>query len=722
MIEEIQLNEIATYPIGSNSIYPKKVNYFYGRNGSGKTSLGNFICNPNNYSKSILKWKNNNETEILAYNKKFVKDNFSDKSRIQGIFTFGTGNATGLEKVDDLRNEKKEQELKLLNIKNSIVGIEQQTAENINNSRELIWKFKKDYADKIKELFKGSLSSQANFMDYIISNSYYDSNKTFIDISNEYELLYSSNIVKRDELALLDISNLISISSNEILKEKIEGKEEITISNLISKLDNSNWVSVGKKYLSDSNNLCPFCQQDLTKKIIQDLNDYFDETYLLKIGKIKEILIEYTNEADNIKKVLDSILLNNEFNSIKIDIMRLKENIDKNIDLLKAKEFEPKMSTVLISLDDDMANINKFINNYNSIILKNNLKLDKLDDSKKELIRESKNFIYIQSKKIIEQYFKKNDSLSKARSALEGKKVEYEEKILNITNEIKDIENSIKGIDGTISEINKILDLFGFKSFFLKPSNEIGKYQIVRKNGASVGDTLSDGEANFISFLYYYNLINGSQDEETITRDKILLIDDPVSSLDGETIFIVTTLLKQIISNCFEKESNIKQIFIFTHNVYFYREITYRGAGDNKKENFESYFLINKKNEISKITEEKSNPIKSTYQLLWDQVKNESDSPYLCNVMRRILEHYFYITGEMKYEKIIDKIDGEEKIVCKSLLSFLNDGSHNIYDDFNISFDNDKYKEVFRKVFEKSNHIGHYNMMMKIDDIEQKED
>ena len=108
MIEEIQLNEIATYPIGSNSIYPKKVNYFYGRNGSGKTSLGNFICNPNYYSKSILKWKNNSETEILAYNKKFVKDNFSDKSRIQGIFTFGTGNATGLEKVDDLRNEKKD--------------------------------------------------------------------------------------------------------------------------------------------------------------------------------------------------------------------------------------------------------------------------------------------------------------------------------------------------------------------------------------------------------------------------------------------------------------------------------------------------------------------------------------------------------------------------------------------------------------------------------------
>ncbi len=55
-------------------------------------------------------------------------------------------------------------------------------------------------------------------------------------------------------------------------------------------------------------------------------------------------------------------------------------------------------------------------------------------------------------------------------------------------------------------------------------------------------------------------------------------------------------------------------------------------------------------------------------------------------------------------------------MICKSLLSWINDGSHSISDDLYIEIqDNiiDKYLEVFKQIFIKTDHEGHYNMMMK---------
>lgn len=85
--------------------------------------------------------------------------------------------------------------------------------------------------------------------------------------------------------------------------------------------------------------------------------------------------------------------------------------------------------------------------------------------------------------------------------------------------------------------------------------------------------------------------------------------------------------------------------------------------------------------------------------------------------MRRILEHYFNVIGHANYEKLISEFSGQDKLICQSLLAYINIGSHIINDDFQLSISNDmvdKYKEVFKKVFENTNQINHYNMMMEM--------
>lgn len=55
--------------------------------------------------------------------------------------------------------------------------------------------------------------------------------------------------------------------------------------------------------------------------------------------------------------------------------------------------------------------------------------------------------------------------------------------------------------------------------------------------------------------------------------------------------------------------------------------------------------------------------------------------------------------------------------ICRSLLCWVNDGSHCIPDDLHIVPDDDvveRYMRVFELIFIKMGHIDHYNMMMGI--------
>ena len=274
-----------------------------------------------------------------------------------------------------------------------------------------------------------------------------------------------------------------------------------------------------------------------------------------------------------------------------------------------------------------------------------------------------------------------------------------------------------RSIDNAINEINSLLLGFGFKGFKIEKKDEIS-YRLVRADGSEVKETLSEGEHRFITFLYFYQLVNGTLNRENVNKDKILVIDDPISSLDSNILFIVSYLVRELIKNCLN-DGNVKQIFVLTHNIYFHQEITFKGSRDNPSPLKEKFWVLRKINEQSEIIGYEKNQISSSYELLWQEYKNpNTDGALICNTMRRILEHYFNVIGHKDYDKIIDQFTGQDKLICKALLPFINNGSHTINDDFHLSIDLDmvdKYKEIFKTIFQKANQENHYNMMMGID-------
>jgi wobble nucleotide-excising tRNase len=197
----------------------------------------------------------------------------------------------------------------------------------------------------------------------------------------------------------------------------------------------------------------------------------------------------------------------------------------------------------------------------------------------------------------------------------------------------------------------------------------------------------------------------------------VVLFDDPVSSLDSAILFVVSGLIRGLCDDVRTGKGNIKQIFVLTHNVYFHKQVTFNAKRGDEALREETFWIVRKQGLTSKVEKHNSNPVKTNYEMLWAEVRSPNPSKHtIQNIMRRILEHYFTILGRTNTDDICKQFTGNEYLMCRSLFSWVNAGSHSVQEDAEISIDDSAvqgYLQVFRGIFEKSGHLPHYEMMMR---------
>ena len=111
MITRIEMTNVATFnSIGVSVDNMKKINYFYGANGSGKTTISNFLQSPNDekYAKCSIEWENDLPIEILTFNKTFRDQNFNATSKIAGVFTLGNATIEQKKAIEDKKTKLSE--------------------------------------------------------------------------------------------------------------------------------------------------------------------------------------------------------------------------------------------------------------------------------------------------------------------------------------------------------------------------------------------------------------------------------------------------------------------------------------------------------------------------------------------------------------------------------------------------------------------------------------
>jgi wobble nucleotide-excising tRNase len=459
----------------------------------------------------------------------------------------------------------------------------------------------------------------------------------------------------------------------------------------------------------------------LLSDLARDLNDYFDETFGRDLAAIERLQAAYDTYSIAVMKHLNDIASTESshlsIEDLRSDIDRLAQRIELNKQTIARKKSEPSAIVVLESLADVAAGIAQRLKAANEQIAKHNELVDNIATERKRLIAEAWRYVLDESKAEIERYLSEKAGLDKAVSSINTAIEDKKAQLASVSSEIASLEGSITSVEPTVTEINGILASFGFTSFKLATADDRGSfYKLLRHDGSDALKTLSEGEKSFITFLYFYHLIRGSVSASGISADRVIVFDDPVSSLDSDVLFIVSSLIKRVLEEASAGNGQVKQVFVLTHNIYFHKEVTYDAKRKHGCRAHETFWIVRKQENVSLLVRYDHNPIKTSYELLWSHVR-AADRANLTiqNTLRRILESYFKLLGNMDRDEIAAMFDGRDKQICASLFSWVNDGSHAVHDDLYISTDGsvvERYLSVFKQIFEKTNHMGHYWMMM----------
>ncbi|QDD91716.1 AAA family ATPase [Pseudomonas oryzihabitans] len=732
MIESITLSGIATY----SSVTPetiqnlKTVNYFYGANGAGKTTISRLIDEPALSAASKVTWAKGNPIPAMVYNNDFIAANFTDSKQFKGVFTLGKTEKAQLDRLEALQRERRGYEQVKTRAQENLKGLDGESGK-IGEKKALeaklltrCWEQKQKHDNDFQIAFTGLRNNKEAFKNRVLQE-YKDNTSQLAeleDLRKRADVLYRDAPSPMTTVPSLDLSRLVGLEQNPVLSKKVVGKEDVSVSAMIQHLGNSDWIRQGTRYLGHTDNDCPFCQQQLPHDFEKRLEDYFDETFEADTRALSQFRDTYWSTADTLLaqaqtllttdcKHLDKEKLEAELHALNAIILVNRQRIDQKV-------ASPSIDVALEDLAEVPQKISELINSANLKVSEHNRLVSDFSVEQKRLTGSVWRYLLdVELKDTLTDYTNDINRISKAIFGISASLEKAELDISIADAEIAKIETSLTSVRPTVIAINKILKDFGFRSFSLDTACTDNSYRLIRSDGTDAKATLSEGEKTFVTFLYFYHLLRGSITTSGINTDRIVVIDDPVSSLDSDVLFIVSSLIKKLFHDARQKGNNIKQVFILTHNVHFHKEITFnpQRAGDNPIKD-ETFWIVRKPDCFSRIEGFETNPIKTSYQLLWAELtKNPLPALTIQNTMRRILENYFKILGNTDTSVIIGKFEGQEKVQCQSLISWVNDGSHYSPDELYVAISDGmahNYMRIFFKIFKVMDHMPHYKMMM----------
>lgn len=710
MITKINLKNITSYNKNGVEIDNlKKVNFFFGYNGSGKSTIAKYIKNlsfygtdqySEDYADCVTHGYDRNKHEMLVFNEQFIEENFRLSKKQKGIFS-----------LDEINIEKQEQ----IEINNKQIV---KYKESISRHEYRLERINKEYAKQSKQLLDDCYNERRKFEfmkvdipsllpykkdDHLSKIRQYKSKlehqkvRSYEDLCADYKQLYQSEMFFIPFIKIENYSEL-DINGNSLLEKIIVGANDVSISALIDKLNNRRWVESGALYIDNSDGVCPFCQQKINSiELKSELNKYFDETYKEEISKIERFKDSYIHNVKTLLGDLQELVKKyNPSNYVHKLIDSISEVLDENNLVIEHKLKYPnqKYSLRKISECDDL------ILKLNAEIANNNLIFTELDLKKQEL----NDNVWMHMT---------NGCLDKITTVEQWneKSTRLFDRINTIISELNDSISDLKGLNDSlrletantktaVDNINILLKSAGFVGFKIiekSEENNIKYYSLQRKgdDGTSknIFKSLSEGEKNFISFLYFYQLCLGTDNyEKNRTKKKIVVIDDPVSSMDTQVLFLVSTLIHRLVKRKQDRNAkdqfnlqHIEQVIVLTHNIYFYKEVTY---SNRPICNSKQFYLITKSDNITRIENSSKPVVDDDYSLLWETIRNiKNNLPHdkmqnivIANLMRRIIESYAsFINLKKDVWSTISYDEADPHHIVKSgFLSFINDDSHSI--------------------------------------------
>lgn len=600
---------------GGNNVQDfKRLNILYGRNYSGKTTLSRVFRAletgrmPLNYLGSTFSIRGDkgdvnqasiagHSYDVRVYNRDFVSENLS--------FLINQTIGGEIKTFAIVGEKNKEIEDAIAAILRTLGSIESNTGLRYDLDA------KKKERDRTKGIFKsafdaleGKLRSHAN--DKLKKNRTYGSavynidniKKDIATVKKEgFKLLTTEeqaakvNLLKQE--ALPDITDTVSINlkinsikniAEELLLRSIKPTQ--AIQELLNESALQAWVKQGIPMHKNKRNTCAFCRQELPHDIWQILDSHFSKESSDLESSIDSCLTSINEEIQAIANFLTltgdmfyaeervSFEANKKtlaecLKSYKQDLEALKTTLDTR----KNSLFQPVAMPVF---NHDPNAIQRHADEINDLIAKSNSRTSSLEKDKisaREILRLTDVASFIEDITYDAELIR-IASLKKEAETANSICTKAEGEIGNLESEVARLQGQQKDERKGAERVNTLLNhFFGHDGIKLEAKDNAEKNAVkfeITRDGKSAYN-LSEGECSLIAFCYF---IAKLEEPDSKDKDLIIYIDDPISSLDGNHIFFMFSLIESLIAKPFKNidGSNgyrYRQLFISTHNLDF---------------------------------------------------------------------------------------------------------------------------------------------------------
>lgn len=635
-----------------------KYNLIYGWNGSGKTTLSRLLrCleiksvhaefNSGEFSINLTDGKIESKNiehglDIRVFNQDFVSDNLNlfDAKTKPIIFI-------SKEKVDE-KKELDEKKIELKAKRTEIDKIEKEFTALTKQAED----FHKAAGKSIKDFFLGTVYANVTYNKNTSDKIWNDLKKTEGELQ-DYELSeeelaqekdYTLLNSKKDEISETQLPTKIELEKlTEIQKEVNKLLTTNITSKVIERLKDNpeigNWVEDGlalhKQYDSSS---CEFCGQPLPKNRTEELEKHFSKEYnelkdqiTILIDKLdKGVRPELTNQGHLLYESLKTSY-NEGIESTNEALIEANGKLKQWVDSLSAKKNDP-----FKPFDEDNSDLSDFSKFNETLVqlievVKEHNGVTRSHQQKAESAKKKIEYHFVSQSAITNGLREKEVKAEALQSQLDSQK----EDSLALVNRITEFENSLKNDTLAIEEINDNIHRFLGRNDIILERQEEGGYQL--KRGDIVARNLSEGEKTAISLIYFFSKI---QENDAKVADQIIILDDPISSFDSNHLFNASSLIKKAT----EKS---KQLFVLTHNFWFFKQVRDWMIRKNKKDTVASNVYLIKQGAITDASGSLTR-FHSEYQHVFNTVLSFQDmdniDEALCftvaNSIRRLLEAF----------------------------------------------------------------------------------
>ena len=450
----------------------------------------------------------------------------------------------------------------------------------------------------------------------------------------------------------------------------------------------SGWVKTGlAKHKKDHSSDCLFCGQPLPDGRIEELESHFNDKYNAFIAEIE-------SQSTAIKSAIESLKsctppnrlglydhLKSDFDprhqNLSNEIAGLKGYLESLLAALKDKAQKPFQS-IDRSFELVTGNVS-VISDLNAVISKHNQETDEFQtaiSAARTAIEES---LVAQS---LTEYQQKKNEVDVVATALQA----ASDKATALKTEVREIEKDIEEHRRPADELNADIRSYLGRDELTFEIQGSG-YQISR-NGTPAKN-LSEGERTAIAFLYFLKSLG---DKSFSLKDGIVIIDDPVSSLDSNALFHAFGFMK-------DRTKDAGQLFILTHSHAFFRQVKNwfnHLPNQNKKDVTvrpgRFYMLTsnvnggNRSSSISKLDSllhEYESEYHYLFSLVYEAANSEEETGlqqnyHLPNIARRLLESFLAFRQPSKSGELRQQLDLIDFDVAKKtrILRFLHTHSH----------------------------------------------